>query len=165
MLYSCLIALIGLSRYFIKIIILKCIKDKTIGKWQTMECLSRVYIILKQVPRIILTLQLNDFSFQVWSNNEYSMIRSLCILVLSFGAALSIDTFLSTPGDPVILVFLDLHQSYHDNACTDRNLETFDIAFRLYWDAMQTNTTGNWYCLRCRFCSVVIADVVFCRYS
>lgn len=57
--------------------------------------------------------------------------------------ALSVKPFLSRSGDSAILVFLDIHDRYHGDACSAPNWNTFEIAHQLYWTSLQNNATGN----------------------
>lgn len=54
----------------------------------------------------------------------------------------SLEPFLYRPGKASILVFLDLHRSYHDGTCSDTDWNVFELARSLHWKANQENITG-----------------------
>ncbi|XP_045164140.2 LOW QUALITY PROTEIN: uncharacterized protein LOC123528469 [Mercenaria mercenaria] len=73
---------------------------------------------------------------------NYAVCITVFILVQLGAISPSFAPFLSSPGNASILVFLDIHRSYHGDTCADADWSIFELAHSLHWKAEQDNLTG-----------------------
>lgn len=64
------------------------------------------------------------------------------IILIQHGVICLSESFLSSPGNSSILVFLDLHGSYQGNMCADPDWSILELAHSLQWKA-KNDQAGN----------------------